>query len=377
LNKQLNRFLAVISDLYTSFLDKDKRANIGLEELETLPPLAVFQHDGQNGPFTMPIDLIQRLVPTNAGVVSMPATYADAPIIWGALAHETGGHDVTHATAGLLEELSAGVGSAFAGMSGNPAFAKADLTNLWAYWMDEASADVYGLLNMGPNFALNLAVFFVALNEVGSGSAVLRMQSAFDAKDPQQTLDPHPTDLLRLHLAIGVIDALSGLAQDTRDKYISDIETVVAKFTNGDTIELVGNLPVSGTNTLQPLNVQVPLAYMQQSARAVGAYIANAQAQALKGHSIQDIETWDDHDEQIAVSIAQKLAAGKDVAGLGDDAQTLAAATMVLLQDASKYEMVTERLNGALDQSFASDPIWGVPPADKAWIRYSPKPKLK
>ena len=370
----LNRFLAVISNLYRSFLDDNKRANAGVALTETLPPLAMFQNDGSSGPFTIPVDDVIGLFGGEVGVVSLPATYANDPIIWASLTHEVCGHDVTHADTGLLEELTAGVATAFAGSPSDPSITRDDLANLWGYWMDEAVADVYGLLNMGPIFATNLAFFFVALNKVGGGTAELRMVSGFDRNDPKRMLDPHPTDILRLHLAIGVIDTLTGLALADRTRYIADLEALAKKLANGATIQLVGNMPSAGG--LAPLQVKVPLAYMQQSARNVGGYIASAKLTALNAHGIQDIETWDDGDETRATVVRDALLAGKSIVSQGDDAQLLAGTTLALLQKPDQYDAFTARLNDALDESFATDPFWGMPPKDPIYLRYPKKLSL-
>jgi hypothetical protein len=372
----LDRFLAVISNLYWSFLDKDKRAAIGVSVAETLPPLAMFQHDGSAGPFTLPVDDVQQLIGANVGVVSLPATYAPHPVIWAALAHETGGHDVTHADAGLLAEMGAGIAAAFAGMALDPSISRDQLAQLWSYWIDEASADTYGLLNVGPAFAPNLAAFFAALNvRAIGGQPSLRMESGFSQNDPNQLLDAHPTDIVRLHLAIGVIESLAGLSGDSRSSYVQMIEWLATTLGKGDTVRVVGNIPTPD-NQLQPFQVQVPLAVMQQAARNVGGYIATARLKALKGHSIQDIETWDDSDEAISQAIRTALAASQSIVSLGDDAQLLAGATLALLDHPENYKAVTDSLNAALDKSFQTDPIWGVPAADAAYIRYPKKLKL-
>jgi hypothetical protein len=370
----LQRFLAVISNLYRSFLDANKRSNAGVPLVEMLPPVAMFQHDGKGGPFTITVEEVERLIGALAGVVSMPATYAGEPLIWAALAHETGGHDVTHADTDLLPELTDNVQAAFAGIPAPPGMSRDDLTLLWGYWMDEASADVYGLLNIGPAFAPNLAVFFAALNAQATGAEgdppKLRMESGFDSSDPSRTLDPHPTDVLRLHLALGAIDALSHLTHDIREKYTQIIEGLARSLGTGDVLTIDGNIPIERDH-LRRIQAKVPLAPMQLAARQIGGYIASAKLNALNGHSIQDIETWDDNDESRAQAVREAALSGKDIGSLGDDAQLLAGATLALLQEPDRYDAVTAALNSGLDLSFRRDPIWGSALHDFVYVRYA------
>src|SRR5262249_50168584 len=76
--KQVNRFLAVISNLYRSFLASAKRAAIDVPLVSQLPPLAFFQNDGSQGPYTIPAGGgdadIGTLFNTKIGVVSLPST---------------------------------------------------------------------------------------------------------------------------------------------------------------------------------------------------------------------------------------------------------------------------------------------------------------
>ena len=104
---QLKRFLAVVSNLYRSFVDANKRTAAGVTLSTETPPLAMFQSTPIRGPFTIEADLMMEKFGTPIGMVSLPATYRDHPVLWACLSHEVGGHDVVHADVGLVEEMQA------------------------------------------------------------------------------------------------------------------------------------------------------------------------------------------------------------------------------------------------------------------------------
>lgn len=341
--KQLRRFLAVVSDLYRSFLNQEERIMVELDVREKLPPLAAFKYVGEGGPFTYEFDDVKR-IGAKVGVVSLPATFADHPLLWTALAHETGGHDVVHAIPRLFEELQGGVGKALANTL-VPGLGGEELVVLWRYWLDEAVADVYGILNVGPAFGLIMAGYHAALSSKKAPRLEIpkvRMASA----------DEHPPAILRIHLAIGVVESLDKLSAAKRDAYVSDLKRLARLCASGDVVEISGPAQVVLNMT------QVPLREMQEAARQVGNYIAKVKLKALGDNSIQDIETWDDADEACAEAVRDALKAGNLIAELGDDAQLLAGATMYLLDHPDQYTDVTKTLAVALDKSFETDPIW-------------------
>jgi len=372
IDPELDRFLAVISNFYRSFLDATRRLKAGFPHIdEQLPPLAMFQHDGQNGPFTLTVDSISRLFGGSVGVVSLPSTFRDHPLLWASLAHETGGHDCLHADAGLLPELSQSVLTFFGGgtiASTGHITMNQLLGLLWSYWMDEAASDFYGLMNIGPEFGLNLVAFFAAMWErlKPTGQPTLR---TFSGADQSGMLDPHPTDILRPYLMIGATQALQALSADRRNQYAQDLQAL-AQLTAGGatTVQIQGRVPV-GPGASLPINAKLPMAVMQAAAQHVGSLIASSTLTALGGNSIQALETWDDSDEDIAGSIAQNMTANISVAGQGDDAALLAGATIAAFDQPGLYDTITARLNEALDASFASDPYWGSPSPDHAFIR--------
>jgi len=359
----LDRFLAVVSNLYRSFLDQQKRLHADFPLREALPPLTMFQYHADAGPFTLPVDDIARLFGGTVGVVSLPAAYSKDPLLWAALAHETTGHDVLHADESLPPELRRGVRALFAA-SGEPL-----LGLLWDYWMDEAASDVYGVVNIGPAFAHNLVILFSLIGAQSSDprGIVPSLRTQSGPVDRSLALDPHPTDLLRLSLIEGVVSELQGLSQARRQAYIADLRAMTDLCApDASTIELDGWLRFeSGERRF--VQGSFPLINMQDAARRVGAFIATTQLPALGAHVIQDLETWDDADEETARRIAELLGEGKSVIAMGDDAQLLAGATLACLRDPSKYGEYTQALEEALDESFERDPIWGMPQADRAF----------
>jgi hypothetical protein len=342
----LRRFEAVVSNLYRSFLDDERRRHLNLPLTEVLPPLVTFAADGSSGPFTLPIDAIRSLFGASVAVVSLPGTYREHPLVWPALAHETGGHDVSHANVGLLDELRAGVKA----LDGMPK----EIASLWSFWIDETASDMYGLLNVGPAFALTLAAMFASARKAMRRDwpdGVLDNRLLVTNHAPA---DPHPVELLRLHAVEGAIGALVRLSQPVLKRWQDVLADVTHAAAGGKT-----TVDVVDANT-QKIIRSLPLDKMAQAAREVGAFIVTAKLKTLEGHTIQDIETWDDADEQAALGVHAALAQKRPIVALGDDAQLLAGATMAYFDDASKYDAITAALNDALDDSFQRDPVFGA-----------------
>ncbi|HKV93924.1 MAG TPA: hypothetical protein VJW20_15360 [Candidatus Angelobacter sp.] len=360
----LQRFLAVISDLYRSFLSHDRRTRANFPLRETIPPLAVFQHEGDQGPFTLPCDDVSHFIGSNVGVVSLPATYRDHPVLWAALAHETGGHDVLHADNELLPELRSGVHQLF----GHDAFGN-KMGLLWDYWMDEAASDVYGVLNIGPSFGLNLAVFFAALNAEAARTDTPLLRSDSGADPSSGSLDPHPTDVLRLPLIVGAVQTLVSLSEESKKRYSSDLKALVHLLAPGvQNVRIEGAVPQQLAGPVM-FNDTFPIDDMSDAAARVGAYIATVKLEALGGHSIQELETWDDTDESTASRVATLIQNGKNIANVGDDAHTLAGATLAAYADSANYLAINKLVNQALDASFAQDPYWRKPQRDFTFLK--------
>lgn len=359
----LRRFVAVVSNLWRSYLDAARRHEAAMPEIGAkLPPLAAFGHDGGDGPITLPVDLIESYLQGGVGVVSLPATMADHPILWMALAHETGGHDITHADPGLLDEFAARLAPALAPFAPDCGLAADDLSAVWTRWIDEATADVYALLNAGPAFAENMIVMLAAMG--GAPTPTLRLECRADGRG---LLDAHPVDLLRVHVLLGALDSLDGFSGRAAAR--RRLEDLADAFARGDRIALSGDLP-TGPRLARPFAADTRRDGMARAAEAVGRLIATTPLNELGRVPIQRIETWDDADAAAVATIRDALAAGRPIARLGDDAQLLAAACDAVMTDATTYDTTTRELSDALDESFRTDPIWSFEEPDRMYLRY-------
>ena len=379
---QLKRFLAVVSNLFRSFTDKDKRATAGIGLVTTTPPLAFFQMASEQGPYTIESDLMRQYFATSIGIVSLPATYRDHPVIWSVLSHEVCGHDVVHADDGLLKEMTDAVQALLAPdfSPRKPLDTAAVNALIWSYWMDEAAADVYGVLNMGPAFGPGLAAFLAAfrariLMDIRREPRPAKPTVSTDALqrgagEGNAVIEDHPIDILRLYLVIGAIEAMTKLDNRKRAAYVAEIEELARLVAGGaNAIQLDGIVNL-GPGTRVPVKANIPMPAAADAARKVGHMIATRKFKALNDHSIQDIETWDDDDEAAAEAIAARVLQQQPIAGHGDDAQLLAGVTLALLQDPALYDHAQSLLNDALDDSYCTDPIWRDPIAGHAFARH-------
>jgi hypothetical protein len=407
-NKDLDRFLAVISNLFRSFVSAQRHKDLGFPPVlaDILPPLATFKSGIIPYPHTFPSDEIQTMCGGTVGIVYLPYGYRNHPVLWGVLAHETGGHDVVGADKDLLPELQQGLYDLFAkgrgwfhnGKSGE--IKPKDLGNLWRYWTEEAASDAYGVLNMGPAFTFNMAIQLVTITQqfrltllfharlqraMGQGLSRREIRDldnriddlektvAKNRKNPtlrawsgrkeamEERLDPHPVDLLRLHLLKGVVQNLFELDYEVREVYCQHIDELAKMCAGGvKEVEIHGHIQV-GLDRWETLNEVWPLEEMQESARIVGAYLVTEKFQRFNGYSIQDLETWDDQDEGRAQVISDALCLrGNNVDSLGDDAQLLAGATVAMFKKPSFYASISSRLKSALDKSYDRDYYWGL-----------------
>lgn len=389
----LRCFLAVISNTYRSFLNSDRLRG---ENLPTLtrnhyPPLAAFWSRRKadktpSVPSMLSSDAVNKLCGGRVGVVALPTVYKDHPLLWTAIAHEVGGHEMLSAVPELLPEIRRGIRQLFSLRSirkGEQPDDEQFIGLLWQYWAEETFADVCGILNLGPTYGISLAIYQAALvHSLGQKNGFtpdspLRMWSGtppFKRRNGQKpeelqlnALDPHPTDILKLHILIGAVENLAFLPDDQKKQYTALLQQIAEACANGQTtIEVYGVVQDGSSDKwIRVARSDLRLTDMQVAARRVGAYIATAELNALGRRTLQEIETWDATDEDAAQHIARSLkqAGGEtavDLDGMGDDAHLLAGATLAFMKSPEKYEPITEALMYALEKSYLKDPIWGV-----------------
>lgn len=359
---ELRRLIAVIDDLFNSFVDAVDQSAINLSLDEQLAPLASFRSSAGMGPFTIPSDSVRSVIDSSVAIVSLPSAFRDHPLLWSTIAHETGGHDIIHADPGLLGEMKLGIYQHLAGnkLPGKQPDDRQKLGMLWAYWMDETSADVFALMNMGPAYILGAVAFFSAfLSQQGSQIKVPHIRT--DSGSMGGALDVHPTDVLRLAVAQGVINSLENLDSAKRKFYVqllSDLTGLVAPGLKH--INLKGNLHLASAygNFSVDMTGQYDMDLMMQTAWQVGEFCAQTKFRNLAVHSIQEIETWDDLDEANALKCCHRLLDAEQVGSEVKPVMLLSAGILASAYRPNSYQQLNRAVEHSLDQSFAKNPLW-------------------
>lgn len=322
-------FQEVVSDLYDGFLSAEDRRDVKPPDAGVLPPL-VRWGDADAGPYTWPATATASL-DVNAAVVSLPAANASRGILaWAALAHETAGHDILAADAGLHDELARVVRERLLAVQQAPAIA-----DYWADRIDETASDVMGVLNMGPAAAVGLIGYFRALNGAWGDTPSLRNVGAQD--------DPHPADIARAYLAAETVRLLpfQGAAR-WADLLVAEADRDLGRIRLGDTA--------------------VTAAAAKASAAAVAQAIVATRLRALEGHAIGEIQTWGDRDEAIVAELRRGLRDGRAGAGRYAEgayaAHAVAAGVYEAVSGAESPSQAMGRMVVVLDAMHDRDPGW-------------------
>lgn len=335
----INAFQEIVSDLYDGFLNEEERAGnesgtpIEPPTYGVIPPLVKFGNE-DFGPYTWPADATNYLLGMGCGLVSLPPSQMQGGVIaWSTLGHETGGHDITHADEGLLDELAHIIYRVIF-----QSFRSKALANYWANCVDEATADVCGYLNMGPSLGAALIGYFRAL-----GDGKLRTVAYIN--------DTHPIDLLRGYLAAASIKRLNFKDANAWSQAIAN-ET---RKDNG-TLYFVDRF---GNYSRFPVSLDIAIA----STDLVAQVIMKAKLSALQGHSLQELVDWKDQDQTIADTLANILRNGEDlpIALQGPGfyaAHVVAGATQAGFQKGTKLYSVFSKMRSFLEIMHLQNPTW-------------------
>ena len=343
--RELDAFQEVISDLYDGFLSNEDRHNVKLPDLSVIAPLAKWGRP-DFGPYTWTADdTINMNIQT--AIVSMPPTNASKGLLaWGALGHETAGHDILHADEGLHDELKAAVREALLKEQINPI-----LPDQWADRLDESTSDVLGILNMGPAVGISLIGYFRAMNASMGGPMKLGNMSI------DIYYDNHPADILRGYLAASVIGRLGF---DTAKAWAEAIEAEV----NEDLGEIRLNVLPKYDGNLDPNSgTVISPADGRKSADVVAETIMNYKLDCLEGHALTDIQNWRNIDEEIVTILRSALRSlDPEVEALEKGfyaAHVVDAAIREALVSGSDIQLIFNNMIVLLKAMHDENPMWG------------------
>jgi len=329
-DRATDAFQEVVSDLYDGLLSAEDRSGVKPPDHGVIPPLVKWGNP-QFGPYTWPVDATSSFGAT-VGLVNLPPANARRGLLaWGALGHETAGHDILHADEGLEQEIAGAVRTALENSN-----LGRGLPGYWSERIDETASDVLGVLNMGPAAGIALVAYFRGLNAAFGGAAKLRNDGPAS--------DPHPADIVRGWLAAATVRRLSfGSASRWAD--------AIDQQTDAD----AGRIRLAG--------LEIPREEARRSADIVAETIVHGRMKSLEGHALGQIQDWCDRDERIVRRLRVLLATAKPLptSYLGGiyAAHVVAAAITAALASGADLAVVFERMSTVLKAMHDANPSWG------------------
>lgn len=351
--RELMAFQEVVGDLYDGFLSAEDRRGLNRPERRVPAPLVKWGRP-DIGPYALGADQMAALG-VGCGIVSLPGAVAraDGLFAWGVLPHETAGHGIVGADPGLLGQLAEAVSSALSAdlrpKKSKPSATEDELLTLvdhWTFTLDEAAADVLGVLNMGPAGAI-------------AGLILLRAAYGGARRDPAMLeahmLGRHPVPVLRVPLMAEVLRRTRFGRSNSADGW----DTRAALLLDREADELAGEAGVRIGDR------QISWDLARQSARTVAGVIATARVAALGWASLAAVQSWRDRDERIVRMLRGVLtdkddeSAARLVDGGFYGAHVVAAAVLEALADPERIPDLHYDMVAALALMHEANPSWG------------------
>jgi hypothetical protein len=361
-SQETHAFEEVLADLYDGFLSREEGKRIKPPDYETVSPLAKWGSP-EGGPYTWPSDAGKSLG-IKMSTVNLPPAYSKNISLWSSIGHETGGHDVTHAYNGMLDELGSLVSTKLLERQSDPVLRGTANVNgrqeplvtfAASYWkskIDETSADVCGLLNIGPAAGISIAVLLISVR----GGKLITVDTSDDV---------HHIDALRVYLAADVIRNIRELDVNVANKWADTFENIADKYIQDKN----GFYLVSQTQDRQQhIDVSMPFKQMRETVKTVAEAIAFSPLVTLGGHALSEVNTWANTDEVLATRISNSLVDSTEPSlDPGPDGQkiyaahVLSGATIALARGAD-ISKTTDFAIKSLNKLYDQNPVWhGIP----------------
>lgn len=352
--EDIRAFISVVSNIYRRFMDDSKIEGMAKTAFPwpELDPLAFFGPGG-GGPYT--------LAPTAElplAIVCKPQDQRGCLPMWLPDGHEVGGHVIHTAVSGLEKELSqtleAAIKLAFeegrikAGSvnmprttslirrSGVTTISLEDfMLKVWKAWAHETFSDVAGVLNMGPMFANALIIFLAVQRTTGGINPVSEY-------DKRSGFSDHPTDLVRVLLAIEVVKKL-----DFPDaaNYANALLQRLKQAHKGALPQTIGWVDSSGAKV-----IEIPLSEMEAILPVVAEAMLNTPLESLSNRCPSSIVRWTKRDEELVrATVSPLIRASKQIDDAAEARHVIAASLLAFEKLATgrlDFDKLTENVHG-------------------------------